>query len=513
MVEVLHKLENENAYLRRENDLLREQIRLLEQAQSRRPQKEEDGRQLHLEIKVAHSVTVEAEEAAQSGQAEEPAWQLPSSTTRRGRKLRVRGAEKFVNIPVEKETVIIPWEVEQNPDDWEFIDDETTYEIVVHPTRLSRHKITLTKFRRKDNRAAPPIIAKAPIRFSTNYVSVSLAVYVVLGKYLEHGALYRLEQKFARLGADITRQTQSDIVERFSQWVRPLYELIDERTRDSSYLQIDETFIKYINGKGPGSGQGYFWAIHAPGKAMVYTWIADRCHHNVKRLLAGFEGLLQSDGYEAYVNYAASTPAVILAACWAHAFRKFRDALEQEPTPAKEAMHLIGKMYDLEEKWDARKIRDDERKLLRAKESIPIAETLKTKLDAWSVDMSIPNNRFREAVGYAIKRWEALLECLRHGHTRLDTNLLESKFRPTKIGAKNWMFIGHPAAGGKSAVAYTLLSCCRIHRLDPQAYLTNVLEQLIPHDGKPPAPLLESLLPWNWATAHTQHIIKEQPKV
>jgi transposase len=498
--------------LERENDLLREQIRVMQQLQSRTAPKQEDERQLHLEIKVDQSVTVEAEQSARD-EDEAGLKQLPSSTTKRGKKLRMRGAEKFENIPVEKETVIIPEEVQNNPQDWECIGEEVTYEVVVHPTRLSRHKITRRKYRNQSNRAVAPIIAKAPIRFSTNYTSISLAVYITLNKYLEHGALYRLEQKFARLGADITRQSQSDTVERLSQWVRPLYELIDKQTRESHYLQIDETFIKYINGQGSGIGQGYFWAIHAPDKAMVYTWIADRKHQNVDRLLAGFSGLLQSDGYAAYEKYALKTPEVVLAACWAHVFRSFRNAMKHEPELARQAMHLIGKLYKLEEQWDEQQISNSDRQQRRANESMPIAQTLKEALDSWSVDFSIPKNDFRVAVGYAINQWNALLECLKHGHTRLDTNLLESKFRPTKIGAKNWMFIGHPNAGEKSAIVYTLLSSCRIHRIEPRAYLTDVLEQLIPHDRQAPADLLESLLPWNWASTHPEHIIKEQPMV
>ncbi len=67
--------------------------------------------------------------------------------------------------------------------------------------------------------------------------------------------------------------------------------------------------------------------------------------------------------------------------------------------------------------------------------------------DGYAVEMTIPNNNFRVALNYTANQWPELLECLKHGHTRLDTNLLESKFRPTKIGAKNWMFIGHPDAG------------------------------------------------------------------
>jgi hypothetical protein len=130
-------------------------------------------------------------------------------------------------------------------------------------------------------------------------------------------------------------------------------------------------------------------------------------------------------------------------------------------------MKAIGALYDLEETWDREGVTDSARKRLRETESKPLAAAVKTKLDAYAADTTIPRGDFRDAVGYAAKNWDALMECLDYGHTRLDTNLLESKFRPTKIGTKNWMFIGHPAAGQKSAVVYTLLTCCRIHEIDP----------------------------------------------
>ena len=157
----------------------------------------------------------------------------------------------------------------------------------------------------------------------------------------------------------------------------------------------------------------------------------------------------------------------------------------------------------------SRDVTDSARELFRADQSKPLVEAIKTKLDAHAADTTIPKGEFREAVTYALNNWTALAECLDHGHTRLDTNLLESKFRPTKIGAKNWMFVGHPEAGHKSAVVYTLLNCCRIHQIDPQAYLLDVLGKLIPYDQNPPEELLEALLPEHWAKANPDHLVKE----
>lgn len=493
--------------LEEELKLLRLKVRVLEMNHVRLPAKPEDENQLHLEIQHTESVRVGEEEAEDT-----PVPQIPSSSTKRRSKPRIRVDEKFEKLPVLKETVLIPQEVKKNPEQWEEIGSEVVHEVVVQSTELGRHRIVRKKFRNKFERETAPIIAKAPVRFSSSYASISLAVYIAISKYLEHGPLYRLEKKFARLGADIPRQSQSDIVERMSMWIRPLYELIDKKSRESAYLQIDETFIKYINGNQSGVGQGYFWAVHAPGLAMVYKWIPNRRHGNVERLVGGFHGILQSDGYAAYSNYARENPAVVLAACWSHAFRKFRDALEDEPHAARDVMKRISELYKLEEKWDRENLTPDQRLQLRAEKSIPMAEDLKGVLTKHAEDLGIPKNAFRSAITYTLGQWEGLMECLRHGHTKLDTNLLESKFRPAKIGEKNWMFIGHPQAGSKSAILYTMLTCCRIHRIEPRAYLTDILEQLVPAEDKPPLELLESLLPWNWKERHPEHLVKEPPQ-
>jgi transposase len=499
LVGVITKLENsltkEVSNLKTENANLQLKIRALEVAQARRT-KEDDKLQQHLHIEHTESVRVDHEDEDDDENEEAP--KIPSSSTKRKGKKRIRIEEKLKGLPVIKETVLIPREVEEAPEQWEEIGEVVSEEVLVVPTTLGRHQIRNKKYRNKQDRTSAPIMAKAPIRFSSSYVSASLAIYIVLNKYLDHSTLYRLEKKFDRMGLEMTRQSQSDAVERMSEWLRPLYELMDKRAKSSGYLQIDETFIKYINGNKPGGGQGYFWAIHAPGQSIVLKWINNRRHENVETLVAGFAGILQSDGYAAYGNYVEHHPEITLTACWAHTFRKFRDALEHEPSHAKGMMKLISKLYKLEEQWDQDDVSPSKRKLLRQAESIPITRQIKDKLDAYAIDMTIPKNDFRIALNYTVNQWPALLECLKHGHTRLDTNLLESKFRPTKIGAKNWMFIGHPDAGQKSAIIYSLLQTCTIHNINPYDYLTDVLAKLIPHDGRPPEAILENLLPQNW---------------
>ncbi len=175
----------------------------------------------------------------------------------------------------------------------------------------------------------------------------------------------------------------------------------------------------------------------------------------------------------------------------------------------KEMMKLISDLYELEEAWDRAGISNAARKIKRSEQSKPIAATIKAHLDGFAADLTIPNGEFYEAVRYTANQWAALWECFEHAHTRLDTNLLEFKFRATKIGAKNWIFIGHRDAGEKSAIIYTLLNCCRIYRVNPQAYFQDVLDKLIPYDYRPPAELVDALLPENWIQANPSNVIKE----
>ena len=174
------------------------------------------------------------------------------------------------------------------------------------------------------------------------------------------------------------------------------------------------------------------------------------------------------------------------------------------------AMKLIGRLYELEELWDRLALGVSDRKRAREAESLPIAAEIRRELEAITSDLSIlPSSDARKAAAYALRRWDALEACLRHGHTRLDTNSLERQFRDSAIGKKNWMFVGHPQAGQKSAVIYTLLACCKIHRINPEPYFSSVLDQLVAADGNPSQQLLESLLPQAWIASNPEALVKE----
>ena len=175
-------------------------------------------------------------------------------------------------------------------------------------------------------------------------------------------------------------------------------------------------------------------------------------------------------------------------------------------------MKQIGDIYDLESKWSDELYSDRQRKDARREHSLPIVASIKDALIEIGSNLSVlPSSLTRKAASYALNRWDALEACFEQGHTHLDTNALERLFRDSAIGKKNWMFVGHPQAGEKSAIIYTLLACCKIHRINPEPYLSSILEQLVAADGNPSEQLLESLSPKAWIESNPEARVKELP--
>jgi hypothetical protein len=84
------------------------------------------------------------------------------------------------------------------------------------------------------------------------------------------------------------------------------------------------------------------------------------------------------------------------------------------------------------------------------------------------------------------------------GHVNIDNNPIEGTFRPTKVGLRNYLFIGHPAAGWRSAVVYSVVATCKLLGVNPENYLTWVLPKLAAATNK----TATGLLPHDYARLH-----------
>jgi hypothetical protein len=234
---------------------------------------------------------------------------------------------------------------------------------------------------------------------------------------------------------------------------------------------------------------------------VVFDWRLSRRHGELTTLIGDdYAGILQSDGYEAYANYARTHSAVVRAGCRAHARRKFFEAQQTSHREARVALRLIGRLYAWERRWNENAITDaPERSRLRKTHFERHLKWLHFFAQHWR-GSALPKSPLGMASNYLLEHWEALCAHLSHGQTRLDNNAIENAIRPSAIGKKNWLFIGHPDAGQRSAIIYSIVVSCRRHGKDAHAYLRDVLTRLPAMSNRDD---LDALTPARWQAAPT----------
>ena len=286
-----------------------------------------------------------------------------------------------------------------------------------------------------------------------------------------------------------------DWVAQSATWLEVIYREMYRRLLAGGYLQCDETPIRCQDPDVAGKTvQGWLWVLGRPKGDVVFHWRMSREHAHALELLRGYKGLLQSDGYPAYENAARGNPDMVHLGCWAHARRYFTQALEESPVRAGFILRLIGSLYHWERTWDEQNCGPA---LRAARRGSHFALTLSLlKRSAFKLrELVRPKSALGEACTYLLNHWGVLAVHCDHGRSRLDNNLIENAIRPSAIGKKNWMFIGHPEAGDRSAIIYSIVVSCQRHGIDPFAYLKDVLTRLprMTNQDK-----LDDLLPSSW---------------
>lgn len=327
----------------------------------------------------------------------------------------------------------------------------------------------------------------------------SLLAHVLVSKFDDHLPLYRQAEIAKRQGVDLASSTMSGWVGGASVAIEPLVAAMTEDLMASSHLHADETPIPVL---APGAGktqQGYFWVVvrdesdwgGARAPCVLYRFAPDRKGERARETLGRFSGVLHVDGYAGY-NRLFDGGRVQASNCWAHARREL--IKEEERTKsliAAEAVERIGQLYGIERQIKG--LPPDERLRIRQQRSRPIAEDLK----AWAERerSRLPRKSdLGEAFDYMLGRWAALTLYLNDGRAAIDNNAVERAIRGSSIGRKNHLFMGSERGGVRAANFYSIIETCRLNRVNPYAYLTDVLARINDH----PARNIDELFPWNW---------------
>lgn len=328
-----------------------------------------------------------------------------------------------------------------------------------------------------------------------------LLAQVILAKYDDHLPLYRQEQQFARLGVVFPRQRLCDWVEKGANLVQILVHRMKEKLLAGDYLQVDETPVKVMDPEVKGKcATGYLWVAGVPQGDVVFEFHRGRDKASGLQLLGDFKkGYLQRDGYGVYGAIARERPDIIPVGCAAHIRRKFVDALEDDPVQAGWFVDQWRKLYLIERHARVEALKPPQRLVLRLEKSKPIIDELKSRLDMLANSSVLPMSPLGRAVSYARNEWAAWSNFLKDGRIEIDNNLTENALRPSCLGKKNYLFIGHPTAGWRSAVIYTLIASCRRRGINPWEYFRDVLTRLPAMTNQE----IDCLLPENWKPSVT----------
>jgi len=394
---------------------------------------------------------------------------------------------------------IIPDEVSANPEAYREIGEPEVTEIIdLEPVKFIKVRQVFPRYVLIADRTAAPLTAPRPARVLLGgLASVRLLVHVILAKYLEHMPLHRLEQSFkTRCGVGISRKTMGGWIRHVAEeWLLMIYESIKSDVRSSLYLGADETPVTCLDrDHGKGSRKGYLWVYINREGQCIYEWHMGRAAKCAQPMLAGYRGLLQSDAYKVYDSI-SSKEGFLLVGCMAHARRKFHEAWRDHDELASGWYILrIGELYEVER--DLKENPQLDPVAVRKERSLPVLNQMKERLDL-DIESIDSSTKTYEAIQYALNHWVKLCRYLYYSDACIDNNAAERAVRPTKLGMKNWLFIGHPQAGQRAAIIYTIIQNCKNYGVDPQAYLNDVLEKL-PH-MKNDAEQIRMLQPKHWA--------------
>jgi transposase len=328
-----------------------------------------------------------------------------------------------------------------------------------------------------------------------------LIAQVLVSKYCDHTPLYRQAQILARHGVRIERSTLASWVGGACWWLEPLQARLAAHVFASTKLFADDTSIPVLD---PGRGRtktGRLWVYVRDDRpwagpdppAAVYFYSPDRKAERPAAHLERFRGILQVDGYAGFETLAEGGE-VVLAACWAHARRKFYDFHQATGSPiAAEALRRIAELYAVEKRIRGQSA--EVRQRARDAESRPLIAAMKPWLED-QLRRVPPRGGLAAAIRYALARWPALCRFLDDGRIELDNNPVERAIRPVALGRKNHLFAGSDGGAERWATVCSLIATARLNDVEPYAYLSDVLRRMT--DGHP-MNRLDDLLPWNWS--------------
>lgn len=326
-------------------------------------------------------------------------------------------------------------------------------------------------------------IAKAkrrPAVISGSYASAEAIAHIMVQKFVMGSPLYRQEQAWNRQGVKLSRQTMSNWILRAAEdWLAPVYEELHRQLVGRDVLHADETTLQVLREPGKSAqSKSYMWLYRTGGDAehpiVLYEYSPNRKPKNAEMFLEGFTGWLHADGYPGY----HSLPEQIrVVGCWAHARRKFDEAVkslpkqEQAESTALEGQRYCNALFALEKEFANLTV--EERYKQRQERAKPLLDALL----AWAeTKKAAPKSALGKALHYLQEQWPYLMRYLEDGRLEVSNNRAERSIKPFVMDRKNFLFANTPNGAQGSAIIFSLIETAKENGLDPYRYLVWVLQ-------------------------------------
>lgn len=478
-----------------QNDRLRQMLRAFQRGLfGKRSEKlDPDQRQLALE---------DIEQAIADGEAREekqdPALRVSRATMRRSNRGSLPGHLPRVEVVIEPPSTLCP--CCQGP--MHAIGEDSSERLDKVP---AQYRVIVTRRPKYACRACEGAVVQAPAParlVEGGLPTEALVADVLVNKYAWHLPLYRQVQMVAQQGVNIDRSTLAAWVGFAAHELAPLHARLVEILKASPNLFMDETRAPVLD---PGRGRtktGYLWAIARDDRpwggldppAVAYLYAPGRGAEHAIAHLKGFSGILQVDGYNVYKKLADSQRQdgpLVLAHCWAHWRRQIFDIAKSGAAPiATEVLERVAALYAIEENIRGRP--PEMRWSVRQTQSKPLVAALKTWLIAQLGRIS-QKSGLAEVIRYGLNHWEGLERFLDNGRLEIDSNTIERAMRPVALNRKNALFAGGDEGGRHWGLIASLIETCKLNRVEPHAYLVDVLTKLV---NRWPASRVDELMPW-----------------
>jgi transposase len=377
--------------------------------------------------------------------------------------------------------------------DGEVIMEKTSYRLAQRPASYVVLKYIRPVIKQPDGTLSCPSAPNSVL--GKSLADVSLLACLAIDKFRYHLPLYRQHQRMKAAGLRLARSTLTGLIHRSADLLEPIYHAQLDSILKSDVLTMDETPIKAGRRQRGTMKTGYFWPVYGDSNEIAFPFSPSRAGGMVREVLGEYCGVLLSDGYKAYENYAAEVNGLVHAQCWSHTRRYFLKAEDAEPALAAMALSTIGQLYEEEHALKRKHLTDEKQIERRSQRCKPLVD----EFFAWLKDelterVLLPSNPFTEAAHYALAREAPLRVFLEYPNVPIDTNHLEREIRPIAVGRKNWLFCWTELGAHCVGIFQSLLATCRLQGVDPYVYLVDVLQRVAVH----PASKVAMLTPRLW---------------